>query len=427
MGVNLALLWIERFHLGFLRSANLHVISYICLMQSNSSFRFARVLILLIGFQSFLSIAFTQTTLFPFPQNKKWGYMDAKGKIMITPVFDRARDFAGDFAPANQNGKWGIIDREGKWMLEPGYNEINISKDGSVARVLIQADDYEYDAGLVETSTGKVLIPVGKYAIEVFQEGLAVFSTLDEIERNTYGYLNTKGEIAIPVQFEEALSFSEGRARVYNAETGDFVIDPKGETVFVYSGKALDGQFIGGLLPIQIDGMIRMVDRDGNSTFSGPYEDVGLYTKLEGGLIPLKQGGLWGFTNEKGDWVIEPQLKTSMDWDPIDAFSEGLVAAFKEGQWGYVDTQGNWAIPPGFEHARPFIEGHAQVTQGGKWGLINKEGKLVVPCQYNYVHPVRENLIMIFEGTSTNQDFWYPPGKYGYLDTEGNTIWPLQE
>ncbi|MBA3855298.1 MAG: hypothetical protein C0507_00165 [Cyanobacteria bacterium PR.3.49] len=51
-----------------------------------------------------------------FSQNKKFGYLDSKGNIVIKPQFDFALPFEGNFAPIWNGSSWRFIDKSGNLM-----------------------------------------------------------------------------------------------------------------------------------------------------------------------------------------------------------------------------------------------------------------------------------------------------------------------
>src|SRR5665213_4292835 len=75
-------------------------------------------------------------------------------------------------------------------------------------------------------------------------------------------------------------------------------------------------------------------------------------------LYPVVVGGRWGFVNQSGETVINPQF------DRAEVFSAGL-APVKMGRWGYVDAAGKVVINPQFDRADVFSEGLAAVKLGG--------------------------------------------------------------
>jgi hypothetical protein len=72
--------------------------------------------------------------------------------------------------------------------------------------------------------------------------------------------------------------------------------------------------------------------------------------------------------------VLKPQ------YEKLDDYSEGLIAAFKDDRWGFIDTEGKVLIPFQFADADEFREGTAQVTiteEDEEGVLIDRTGKVV--------------------------------------------------
>ena len=53
---------------------------------------------------------------------EKWGYIDATGKMVITPQFDDARDFYGGLAAVEIGKKWGFINKTGQMVIAPQFD-----------------------------------------------------------------------------------------------------------------------------------------------------------------------------------------------------------------------------------------------------------------------------------------------------------------
>ena len=133
---------------------------------------------------------------------------------------------------------------------------------------------------------------------------------------------------------------------------------------------------------------------------------------------------------------------SSVRYDWVGPFSEGLAPAKEKKQWGYIDPQGKWTIQPYFSDARPFRGGVAAVqvggefgfadktnygqntegvrkriypadrsvatALGGKWGLIDVRGNYVVAPKYAEIREGREGLIPVREGV-----------RWGFIDSQG--------
>ncbi|EFV4699761.1 WG repeat-containing protein, partial [Campylobacter coli] len=56
--------------------------------------------------------------------NRKYGFMDKNGKIVIEPKFDSIWDFSEELARVELNRRWGFIDRSGKFVIKPKFDDI---------------------------------------------------------------------------------------------------------------------------------------------------------------------------------------------------------------------------------------------------------------------------------------------------------------
>ncbi len=85
-------------------------------------------------------------------------------------------------------------------------------------------------------------------------------------------------------------------------------------------------------------------------------------------LLPAKRESKWGFIDQKGTWVIQPQFQEAFQ------FTEGLAAVKFYDNWGYIDKNGDWIIQPRFSDAKPFSEGLACAMSDNLWGYIDHTG-----------------------------------------------------
>ena len=98
-----------------------------------------------------------------------WGYIDMTGQLVIDPRYDDAGPFSDKRALVQENGKYGYIDRSGNMIIEPQLFE--------------QAHS--------------------------FRDGLALVKI-----NGKYGFIDTEGRFVIDPEYDDARSFSEGRALV---------------------------------------------------------------------------------------------------------------------------------------------------------------------------------------------------------------------
>jgi hypothetical protein len=163
-------------------------------------------------------------------------------------------------------------------------------------------------------------------------------------------------------------------------------------------------------------------------------------------LYAAKSGSSFGYINEKGVWIIQPQF----DWAaPFSCgfarVKEGLLSFYVnrsgkpittnrfskaydfEGdiarvvtnesgvfQYGLIDTTGNWIVRPSFRGIHKFADNGLALAKDkkGDWGFINRQGTWIITPQYSHVHDFHEGL----SATSVADGMW------GYLDAQSNWV-----
>ena len=166
-------------------------------------------------------------------------------------------------------------------------------------------------------------------------------------------------------------------------------------------------------------------------------------------LYPIVENNLYGFINETGKVVIQPQFYS------IGNFSEGLAPARKGGSYGYIDETGKYIIADKYDYAEPFDHGVAKVyvngvpslidkagsllfksdfksiesfgshsytvatTYSGKQALINKNGKFITDTIFDYIHHFENNRAIV---ESINDPLPDEMREEGLIDTTGKWI-----
>jgi len=308
----------------------------------------------------------TPASLYAFRMGGKYGFVDATGRIRITPRFDDALPFGRNLAPVAMGGKWGFVDRRGLLVLKPRW-------------------DWAY----------------------WFSEGLAAVSLGghrwgDYVKGGKWGYIDPSGRFVIPPRFEEAGEFCGGVA-VVRTDEGQGVIDRRGNWVVPPPIITNSDHFSEGLLPfIKKDGAhYGYIDTQGRihiePRFAWAYDfSEGLACVRAASLDDAENRRDHGYIDRRGKWVIRPRF------DLGRPFSEGLAAVnlggvweflgpsgFYGGRWGYVDRSGKMAIRPRFRWAGEFSEGLAAVAvvdgENIRWGFIDKTGRFAIPPRFGDV------------------------------------------
>lgn len=306
-----------------------------------------------------------------------WGYVNQKGEIIISAQFSKCFPFSSE-------GLAVIHDTKAKQ-----YYFINTKGE----RLTTEVADFKLKGVL-------------GFDVKGFSNGLVAIN-----QDKKWGFLNVSGKIAIPIKYDEVTEFIDGYS-VAKIGGKFIVLNTKGEEFFVDGSDIVNvKEFSEEFAPYKsISKLFGFIGKDGKIAIQAQFESVGYFTN---GLAWAKTaGGMLGYINTKGEWIIKPQFSAGREFDKESGlakvklgdkwayvnkageivnindteawgnFYNGLAEGKKNGKKGFYDNKGQWVIQPQFDETRDFKNGYAAVKIGDKWGVIDKSGKWVIQPTY---------------------------------------------
>lgn len=348
-------------------------------------------------------------------KDERYGYIDAKGNKKIEFYFDQAYAFKDGVALVKVGSKWNLIDKKGNKVFEDDY--AYLERDVETDLIWFVKDD---KLGLMNKA-GKVLADaiydVDKsgstyYVYANFSEGLARVSN-----GTTYGYIDEKGNVVIPLTYDDAGYFHEGLAYVkssgkygyinskgvvvigltyddadsFNAhgqaviELGDYVklIDKKGKVIIDSQDDITD---VGNFYVCAKDGVVTLVDTKGTVVGSDTYDDGG----------PFDQG-FFGFANEDPDelLIFSPKAKLLITLSTTEDLNDASDFFLHDGTiWVLMIREDGLELVNGTAKDTLSFEGDdmlqihdslAVVRKDGKCGVVDMKDRIVVAFLYDHV------------------------------------------
>lgn len=167
-----------------------------------------------------------------------FGFIDKSGKIIVKPVFDRAgRTGGSDFSEGlavvmpESSSREGYIDKTGKMVIQPRFE---YGEDFSEEMALVSEGNERLS---FIDKTGKVIISSCEayelLILTAFKNGLAMVH-----KNGKRGFINKRGELVIPLQFDLGQDFKDGLALVCTGDTCGY-IDTSGEYVWQTKGSKM--------------------------------------------------------------------------------------------------------------------------------------------------------------------------------------------
>lgn len=237
--------------------------------------------------------------------SKKCGFIDKSGNFVIDPKFDDVGSFSlNGLAPVMLGEKWGYIDSSGKFVIKPKFFiAANFANNGLAWVVpFTKSSDLKY--GFINKSGDFRIKPKFDYVMTDYpgNNSLPIFSDSGLISvrlKEKWGYINSEGVLLIPAIFDFAWQFSTN-----------------------------------GYAFVAIDYKVKVIEVNGSYAFNSIYEFTKEMPNLqfgENGLAPVLINGKYGYINQKGKIVIQPQYQYA---EPFS--SSGLAAVYVSNKGGYV-------------------------------------------------------------------------------------------
>ena len=307
-----------------------------------------------------------------------------------------------------------------------GLKPLNLDDNSNTQSPTVKNDN-DVKQPVVSKAKNPTDIKLGKWVTEPvayfrsigpFKDGLAKVSKGPGGFDDKWGYINTDGKIVVPLKYEEAKDFSNGRALVTINNKNGF-IDTKGKLIvplkWNYASSFSEGLAIVGNFDFYC-----AIDTTGKIVV--PLKFKHLYDFHEGIASFEDTKENWGFIDKTGKPIID--LVDKYACYGCGEFSEGLMLMQKKhpnSKRGFLSKDGTEAINFIYDEASPFSEGLACVAINKKYGFINKEGKVVIPLEYDLAYPFRNGLatVKLQESYGVNE-------RYGIIDKNGNIVAPLR-
>ena len=274
-----------------------------------------------------------------------------------------------------------LVKRIWKWNVNAIYED----EETGLIKTLISGGAFNYGGiSTYVTVEGRRLCDLDFEYIEDFHEGLALVC----IYGCGYGFVDKDMNFAIPMQYNIADSFVNGKAKVnkYNADKDSnewYFIDKTGQEIKLQTaGEGIIYEEVGDFH----EGLCRVSTlklRGFDLAYHSDYDDI---------------AGTWGFVNEEGELVIEPQYIYAND------FVEGLAIVCK----------GKWTIDKKWDNE---YNTGCYWTDKEKWGAIDKSGKEIIPFIFDEIkefNDTREAFIAHYGG--------WKEGHWGVIDNRGNWL-----
>lgn len=398
------------------------------------------------------------------PETNRYGFFDKTGKWAIQPVYLDVTSFddhGGAWAKMtdakyhyiNKTGKdLGTVDEKAatsKYFGKDGF-AVHESNDNSyvlidnTGKIISKIDDcdavYNYSEGIggykCKSNSKYGFIDInGKKLTTCDFDGFAAFteyaSKVDKVVdgKTKSGYIDTKGNIILPLVYDNVYAFRNGWGLI-KKDGNYFFVDKNGNlkeppakydelnefrsgyamgkikgeangpNKYVYINPELKEEFtVSASQAFPIWETVAIVSSD-NKNYELMNKKGNIFKVLTGveqvnfctdGMLGIREKGKWGYVNDKGDVIVSPK------YDTCTGFKYGYGRVRSGGKWGIVDRSGTEIFATKYENILPGENGYFIFYNNG-WGMMDKTGKIIIPPTMGSITPFEKNRAMAKTG-----------------------------
>ncbi|MFN7995456.1 MAG: WG repeat-containing protein [Bryobacteraceae bacterium] len=343
--------------------------------------------------------------LFRFIRGGKAGYIDAKGRIVVSPTLavdsTSFAEFHEGLLRIGGEGNHEYVDKTGKVQLRIRAWMASDFSEGLAA--VSGGDSFGAKVGFVDHS-GRFVISPQYYSAESFSEGLAVASLEGHVAK---GYIDRYGNWVVQPRLAEARPFHESLAAV--------IIE--GPCRITNGGSCERSEYAPLLANAKYDCRFAFIDKTGNPVSDLRFDDAKDFSE---GLAAIRIGRKWGFIDKKG------RISIPAEYESAEPFSEGLAAVRHDGMIGFIDASGSFVIAPRFEYAGSFSDGRAIVSDRSPNGVIlyrfiSRAGMPAFSGWFVHAAPFVHGLAPVAYEVKGAADRGVR-GRFAWIDVSGNPV-----
>lgn len=327
-----------------------------------------------------------QDTLFAIQQHGKNGYINARGQIIIPPIYYAACEFSEGLAAVRENGLYGYINTKGQYQIPPAFDKAGPFLNG-LAIVTKAGQPFLID------HTGQALFP------PVFQSIVFISPTkaIVETRSRSNGLLDIPSRQLIIDTVYWRMNAYEGNviiAEKYNYNSRKYtypraaVFDTLGHTIVPIDQYEEIKPFVNGLALVSIKGRRRnddsdegLIDTHGKLLFRRPATAPGYISgDFHDGFATIcleKETSYYGYINRQGSLALD-----DTNYVYGRDFSRGRAfIRTKADKYYLVDTTFTVLNKEPFDEVEqsPFTGPYAIVKSGDRWGIIDTNARYVIP------------------------------------------------
>ncbi len=265
------------------------------------------------------------------------------------------------------------------------------------------------------SSDGKTLFDVDYDEMGTFNSGYAIVAnyTNKQTKDKVFGYVDKKGKLIVPMEYVDALPFSENLAYVMKEGKRGYLsnkLDNTGtlEMAITLMGDKVGYNFSEGYAAVSNNEYaVGYIDTTGKVVIDYRFDEPAEFSEQKAKVTLI---GKFGFIDKWGQIII------NLAYDDVKPFKNrrSFFAQNDENgkpKWALVDELGNRLTEFIFQNCEPFSNNFGMIKFDGSYGFINKNGEFAFSGFYNFALPFNSS------GMAFVSNLEYET--LGYINSEG--------
>ncbi len=381
------------------------------------------------------SMTYFSENRLPIRAGGKYGLMDEKGRVILSPTYSFIFPYQNGVAKAQIGSNFKLIDKEGKSILIPEYEYIGDFENGMA--LIVKAD-----------SVGVTNLK-GEIVIEPQYERLSIENGIIRARKDgKWGIINMQNKIILPFDYQYISTFSEDLAISRKDNLWGFLSNEKG-VVKITLEPSIKADFIhevrNGMAKVSSE---RYIEEDGYGNKTAFYKKNGVVktngtwvlepkysfiketifepsTTQNQELVLIEQNNKVGYADKSGKIIVEPSYDAIQDnFSSIYYAKKGISEVKKDNLIGYINHEGRQILPLEFSKVSDFykiydVKDAVTVAQKGntKYGTIDRHNNTIIPFEYDFIGMDNRNDTLSFVKQN---------GKWGVINPFGKTVVPIR-
>ena len=271
------------------------------------------------------------------------------------------KTFPTAYYPVYENNKWGVIDTKGKVIISPSYDEMIVIPDSSKP-IFLCTYHVNYETGAYETKV------INEKNEEIYTNYDKVEALDNHDENNNLWYEKT----VLKAQ-------KDGKYGLISIE-GKELLPCEYEQIEVLTG-------VNSVFCTTKNGQKGLVDIAGKTIIENAYTNItGLTDAYENGFIVQTQEGKYGVIGYDKSTKLEPKYEEIQH-----VYGNGLYVVKENGTWKVMDEDENVKIQGGFDKVAEIGTNAIVIQKNGAYGIVTQEEQELVPAEYTFLQYAFDN------------------------------------